>query len=117
MPRKITRTSIIAELRNLACSLGPIATNTEWHLFGSVNRYERSPSDIDLMIFCRIDKQADELRKSIDRDLFKLPLHLSLFTFEEADSIKVASIQDSTAVFTVDSIGRCNMIMYDNERY
>tara|TARA_R110001592_G_scaffold50357_2_gene155879 strand:+ start:183 stop:509 length:327 start_codon:yes stop_codon:yes gene_type:complete len=104
---KITRTSTIAELRKLACSLGFIATNTEWHLFGSVNRNDPNPSDIDLMIFCRDDKQADDLREAIDLDAFELPLHLSLFTYEEADSIEVTSIQNSTAVLTVDSIGIC----------
>ncbi|HHX8322780.1 TPA: nucleotidyltransferase domain-containing protein [Vibrio alginolyticus] len=107
MSGKITRLSIVAELRNLACSLGSIATNTEWHLFGSVNRDDPNPSDIDLMIFCRDDKQADDLREAIDLDAFELPLHLSLLTFEEADSIKVTSIQNSTAVLTVNSIGIC----------
>lgn len=107
MSSKITRTSTIAELRKLACSLGFIATNTEWHLFGSVNRNDPNPSDIDLMIFCRDDKQADDLREAIDLDAFELPLHLSLFTYEEADSIEVTSIQNSTAVLTVDSIGIC----------
>jgi predicted nucleotidyltransferase len=104
---KITRTSIIAELKKLACSLGFIATNTEWHLFGSVNRDDSNPSDIDLMIFCRNDNQADDLREAIDLDAFELPLHLSLFTFEEANSIEVTSIQNSTAVLTVNSIGIC----------
>lgn len=107
MVSKMTRTSIIEELRQLACSLGAIATNTEWHLFGSVNRDEPSPSDIDLMIFCLVDEKADELRKAIDCAAFELPLHLSIFTFEEAESIKVALLQNSTVVFTVDSLGRC----------
>jgi predicted nucleotidyltransferase len=107
--RKITRTSTIEVLSKLACSLGPIAINTEWHLFGSINRNAASSSDIDLMIFCHFDRQADELRKAIDCDAFELPLHISLFTFEEANSINVASIQNSTSLFTVDSIGRCKL--------
>jgi predicted nucleotidyltransferase len=103
----MNRANVIAKLREVACSLGSLATNTEWHLFGSVSRDEASPSDIDLMIFCRNDNQADELRKAIDVQAFELPLHLSLFTFEEADSINVASIQKSTVVLTVDPTGRC----------
>lgn len=59
------------------------------------------------MILCRDDKQADDLREAIDLDAFELPLHLSLFTFEEADSIAVTSVQNSTAVLTVDSTGIC----------
>ncbi|WP_420802548.1 nucleotidyltransferase domain-containing protein [Salinivibrio kushneri] len=95
------------ELRRLAYSLSFIATNTEWHLFGSINRDDSNPSDIDLMILCCDDKQADDLREAIDLDAFELPLHLSLFTFEEADSIAVTSVQNSTAVLTVDSTGIC----------
>lgn len=103
----MNRASVITKLREVAYSLGSFATNTEWHLFGSVNRDEANPSDIDLMIFCRNDKQADGLRKVIPPDIFELPLHISFFTFEEADSINVASTQNSTAVFTVNSIGFC----------
>jgi predicted nucleotidyltransferase len=103
----MNRANVIAKLRKVACSLGSLATNTEWHLFGSVSRDEASPSDIDLMIFCRNDDQADELRQAIDIQAFELPLHLSLFTFEEADSINVTSIQKSFAVLTVDSTGLC----------
>lgn len=80
-------------------SLGPLACGTEWHLFGSVNRDDPNASDIDLMVFCETDSQADRLRHAIDPDSLSLPLHLSLLTFEEAAAIGAAKAQHSTLVF------------------
>lgn len=94
----MNRASVIAKIEETARHLGSLAVGTEWHLFGSTNRDEANPTDIDLMIFCRDDKQADELRKAIKFDMFELPLHLSIFTFEEVKSIDVASIQNSTVI-------------------
>jgi predicted nucleotidyltransferase len=99
----MNRASVIAKLKETALHLGSLAAGTEWHLFGSTNRDEANPSDIDLMIFCCDDNQADELRKAINPTMFGLPLHLSLFTFEEANSINVSSIQNSTEIITLDS--------------
>lgn len=79
-------------------SLGPIASGTAWHLFGSVNRDDPNASDIDLMIFCKTDYQADMLRQAIDPDSLSLPLHLSLFTFEEAATIDATTAQQSVLV-------------------
>lgn len=79
-------------------SLGPIASGTEWHLFGSVNRDDPNASDIDLMIFCETDSQADMLRQTIDPDSLSLALHLSLFTFKEAAMIDATTAQQSTLV-------------------
>lgn len=101
----MTRSLVIAALSRLAVSLGPVASGTEWHLFGSLNRDCPDASDIDLMIFCENATQADLLRSAIDTDSLSLPLHLSLLTFEEATSINAASMQQSTVVFRVASTG------------
>lgn len=92
------RSRVVASLRELAVLLGPIASGTEWHLFGSVNRDEPSASDIDLMIFCESSAQADMLRLAIDPDSLLLPLHISLFTFEEAAAINAAKTQQTAVV-------------------
>lgn len=92
------RSRVIASLTELAVSLGPIASGTEWHLFGSVNRDDPNASDIDLMIFCGTDSQADMLRQAIDPDSLLLPLHLSLFTFEEAATIDATTAQLSALI-------------------
>lgn len=97
----MTRSDVIASLRELAVLLGPIASGTEWHLFGSVNRDDPQASDIDLMILCTNDAQADSLRTAIDPDSFLLPLHLSLLTFEEAATIDATSVQQSTVVLRI----------------
>ncbi|BET10745.1 hypothetical protein THI4931_17870 [Pandoraea sputorum] len=72
-------------------------------MFGSVNRDCPGASDIDLMIFCESDAQADMLRLAITSDSFSLPLHLSLLTFEEAAAINASSAQQSTLILRVDS--------------
>jgi hypothetical protein len=95
----VIRSHVIAGLAELAVSLGPLASGTEWHLFGSVNRDEPYASDIDLMVFCETDSQADGLRQAIDPDSLSLPLHLSFLTFEEAATIGAAKAQRSTLVF------------------
>jgi predicted nucleotidyltransferase len=97
------RYSVIAALKELAGLLGPVAQGTEWHLFGSVNRDELDASDIDLMILCTSDAQADILRQAIDPDSLSLPLHLALLTFSEAAAIDATSVQQSTVIFRIDS--------------
>lgn len=95
----MTRARVVASIRELAISLGSVAHGTEWHLFGSVNRDELEASDIDLMILCRSEAQADALRLAIDADSFVLPLHLALFSFDEAEAIDVVQLQQSTVIF------------------
>lgn len=102
MSRYMIRSYIIASLEQIAVSLQHIASGTEWHLFGSVNRDEPEASDIDLMIYCETDAQADLLRQTIDPDSLPLPLHLSLFTFNEALTINAATMQQSSVIFRLD---------------
>lgn len=93
------RHRVIANLRTLAISLGSIVDGCEWHLFGSVDRDEEDAADIDLMIFCENDAQADALRLAIDLDALELPIHLSLMTFKEAAKIKACNMQSSCIIF------------------
>ncbi|AVG16044.1 hypothetical protein CFN79_09365 [Chromobacterium vaccinii] len=93
------RQHVIASLLELAASLGPEAEGTEWHLFGSVDRDEPDAADIDLMILCTGDEQADTLRRAIDPDAFLLPLHLALMTFDEAAEVDAVRTQRSSAIF------------------
>ena len=98
MSREMIRARVIADLEEISMALGSIAVGTDWHLFGSVNRDDPDASDIDLMILCDSDAQADTLRHAIDPDSLALPLHLSLLTFSEASAINAASVQQSTVV-------------------
>lgn len=93
------RQRVIASLRELAVSLGAKADGTEWHLFGSVDRDEPNAADIDLMILCKSDDQADALRRAIDPDALALPLHLALLTFDEAAEVDAVRVQCSRAIF------------------
>ena len=92
------RSRVVASLRGLAASLGPAAHGTEWHLFGSVARDEPDAADIDLMILCRSDAQADALRQAFNPDSQELPIHLSLMTFDEAAEVDAVSVQRSTPI-------------------
>jgi hypothetical protein len=76
-----------------------MADGSEWHLFGSVNQNEPDSADIDLMILCRTDRQADALRRAIDIDSLAMPLHLALFTFEEATKVAAVHLQRSRPIF------------------
>lgn len=93
------RHRVITSLRELATSLRPEAEGTQWHLFGSVARNEPDAADIDLMILCKSDEQADTLRRVIDPDSLVLPLHLALLTFDEADEVDAVRVQRSFAIF------------------
>ena len=91
----MVRQRIVNSLRDLAVSFGQSADGTQWHFFGSVNRDETRAEDIDLMILCKSDDQADIHRRIIDTDALELPLHLALLTFEEAIEAYVARVQQS----------------------
>ena len=93
------RQRVIASLRELAASLAPNSDGTEWHIFGSVDRDEPNAADIDLMILCKSDDQADVLRRAIDPDALSLPLHLALMRFDEAAEIDAVGVQRSRAIF------------------
>lgn len=93
------RQRVVANLRELATALGPEADGTEWHLFGSVDRDEPNAADIDLMILCKSDDQADALRRTIDPEGLALPLHLALMTFDEAIEVEAVRVQRSRVIF------------------
>lgn len=93
------RQDVVTRLRELAVSLGPTAYDTEWHLFGSVERDDPGAKDIDLMIICSGDDQADALRGAIDPDAFALPLHLALLTFDEATETDAIRLQRCHVIF------------------
>lgn len=93
------RQRVVKELCEFAVSLGVEAEGSQWHLFGSVDRDEPSAADVDLMILCESDNQADTFRRAIDLDAFVLPLHLALLTFEEAAEIDAVRVQCSRAIF------------------
>ncbi len=93
------RDKVVTSLKMHAELLGPIADETEWHLFGSAGQGKVDSLDIDLMILCKSDAQADLLRQAIDPDSFMLPLHLSLLTFEESAAIDAPNIQKSTIIY------------------
>ncbi|NVK21213.1 MAG: hypothetical protein HWD86_01730 [Kangiellaceae bacterium] len=103
MSSKLTRSDAIFHIKELAQSLGAIANGTDWHLFGSVNRDEPNASDIDLMILCQSDSQADTLRCKIDTGSLPLPLHLSLLTFDEASAVNAILVQQSCLVLKIAS--------------
>jgi predicted nucleotidyltransferase len=87
------RAPVVTALRELAHRLGTIADSSEWYLFGSVNRDEPAPLDIDVLILCTNDVQADALRLAIDEDSLSLRIDLSLMTFAEALQVDAVWLQ------------------------
>jgi len=92
------RDRVAAELIDLSNRMQPITFGTEWYLFGSVDRNEPDASDIDLIIICKNDSQADDLRRQIDTDAFSPSLDLSIFTYEEALFSRVLTLQRASLI-------------------
>lgn len=92
------RERVVKALLKIARRLDSIQDGSEWYLFGSVDRDDTAASDIDLLILCTSDKQADILRREIDPDDFSLPLDLSLMTFAEAAQVDIVHIQHARLI-------------------
>lgn len=93
------RQRVVDALLDLADRLGPAQHGTEWYLFGSLDRNEAGASDIDLLILCLTDQQADLLRRDIDPDCLPLPLDLLLMTFDEAAQVDAVSAQGAQLIY------------------
>lgn len=89
-------------IEDLLCTvaerLGPIQSGSEWYLFGSVEKNSPNPFDIDVLILCENDEQADNLRWAINPDEFPLPLDLSLMTFPEAAQVNAVQSQNARLI-------------------
>lgn len=93
------RMAVITALREMADCIGLASSGSEWYLFGSIARDVAHPSDIDLMVLCVDDAQADTLRKAIDPDALALPIHLCLLRFDEADEVDAIAVQRAEKIF------------------
>ena len=93
------RGATVTALREMAERIGSYSAGSEWYLFGSVARDALLPSDIDLMILCVDDAQADNLRKIIDPDALVLPIHLCLLRFDEAHEVDAIELQEACKIF------------------
>jgi len=93
------REEVVIAVCEIAEKLGSACSGSEWYLFGSVARCSPSPSDIDLMILCIDNHQADTLRSIIDPDALAVPIHLCLLTFDEAREIDAVHVQGAQKIF------------------
>lgn len=93
------RQSVEELLCAVAELLGPTKSGSEWYLFGSVEKNSLQSFDIDVLILCENDEQADNLRKAIDPDQFPLPLDLSLMTFSEASQVSAVKRQSARLIY------------------
>jgi hypothetical protein len=90
---------VVTQLRGLASSLGANAEGSEWYLFGSILRDDAYAADIDLMVLCGSDEQADSLRRAIDPDCLGLPIHLAFLTYREAAEVSAVQLQNARPIF------------------
>ena len=93
------RKHVVKSLRNLAKHLDETSIDSEWYLFGSTDRNATNASDVDLMILCKDDMQADTLRKAIDPDIFLTPIHLSILTYAEATEVDAVKVQMASKIY------------------
>lgn len=95
----MTREQIIASIQGLAEQLGTVSEGSEWFIFGSVMRGEPDAADIDLMILCSNDTQADALRRALDPDSLSLPIDLAFLTYSEAQEVHAVEVQQAERVY------------------
>lgn len=89
-------TSIILDKINLERS---VTVGSEWYLFGSINRHSTSPQDVDVIVICIDDAQADAIRKLVRTLTLPLPVDLSLMTFDEAAELDVIRLQCADRIY------------------
>lgn len=95
----MTRAHNVDALTALVGQLGSVAADTEWYLFGSMDREEEFSSDVDLLILCKTAAQADALRAAIDPDQLGRPIDLSLMTFDEEREIGAVALQAARKIY------------------
>ncbi len=95
----MTRAHNVDALTALAGQLGSVAADTEWYLFGSMDREEEFSSDVDLLILCETAAKADALRATIDPDQLGRPIDLSLMTFDEEREIGAVALQAARKIY------------------
>lgn len=95
----MTREQTIASIQRLAEQLGALSKGSEWFIFGSVMRGDPNAADIDLMILCSSDTQADALRRAIDPDSLSLPIDLAFLTYSEAQEVNAVEVQQAERIY------------------
>lgn len=90
---------LMAAIKDLATGVTLCVGRADWYLFGSASTEASNASDIDLVIVCQSHAMADAIRRTIDVDQLKHPIHLSILTEEEEREIHFVERQRCVRVF------------------
>lgn len=78
---------MFAALRSHAREIDEQVGGTSWYLFGSAMQSVELANDVDILVLCSTDVDADKVRRLIDVDLMNIPLDVSIFTFDEESEV------------------------------
>jgi hypothetical protein len=71
-----------------------------WYLFGSASEDPSAAADVDVLVVCNSDADADAIRRLVDAIEFYRPLHLSILTEDEEREIGLAERQGCIHVYS-----------------
>jgi predicted nucleotidyltransferase len=79
----MTRAQMQIEIEFLAQRLSKTAPGCRCYLFGSARTNLRTAADVDLLVVCESDDEADAIRHLASACELYPPLHISIYTKEE----------------------------------
>lgn len=89
----MTRPPLEGELRMIADAVGTKVNLSRWYLFGSALERPQVAADIDVVVICGSDADADAIRRFVNAYEIYPPLHLSILTEEEEAEIDFVARQ------------------------
>jgi len=90
----MTHDELINGLKTLALAASEKTNGAKWYLFGSALNNPNTAADIDLVIVCASDEDADLIRHKINSSDSHRPIHPSIFTYVEAIEMNLAQSKE-----------------------
>ena len=72
---------------------------SKWYIFGSATQGVTRAADIDILVICRNDEEADRLRKTCNSFYFRKPLDFSILTEQEESEVQFVERQNCIRIF------------------
>lgn len=94
----MTPEQLASEVRSIAVKVNERVGSARWYLFGSASEDPSAAADVDVLVVCKSDTDADAIRCLVDASEFYRPLHLSILTEDEEREIGFAERQGCVQV-------------------
>ena len=87
---------IVCRLRDMAMWVNDNIGGTRWYVFGSILGDAKIAADVDLLVVCNSDFDADLVRQAVDKFSVSKPVDLSILT--EAEEAEICFVQNQRCV-------------------